>query len=358
MTPRVRSFAWGAVRWATGVALALLTMAWVAGRVYNCPTEFHPVFGYVIKPFTPIRYQLEGEGSGFWTSNNVRRAALPGPTQKPVLLILGDSYVEGLNVHTHEFFASLLEQWLAASNQTAAVLPAGRSDYSVADYVSKAPVFQQMFHPSWVVIEVREDDFLADAWQPKLNACARFCYQEPAHTLALAESGPPPAPPSRLGLRQSLVFFRPLFQFGERRFQEFRLWLADRDQPWFHAAPTPPPPPTAPADALDHYPVPAEMRMLAAAYHQRVTLLFLPAFDPRDPARESPTEARLRAWAEEAGLRFRSLREQFPALARAGVSPYGFSNTRFNYGHWNRYGHAAAAAVLTDEYQKISHDLH
>jgi hypothetical protein len=166
----------------------------------------------------------------------------------------------------------------------------------------------------------------------------------------------PASPPGWLSttVREKAAFWFPLVTFAYLRRSELREWVAGHDQPWFHA-PTGRPGARGGqrAENAAQYPLDEEMRLLAEAYQQRLTLLYLPKFDPANPGGETATERALHGLAEEHGVRFVSLREKFPELAAAGRAPYGFANTRFNWGHWNRYGHQAAAELLYVECQTL-----
>lgn len=102
--------------------------------------------------------------------------------------------------------------------------------------------------------------------------------------------------------------------------------------------------------------------MLAAleeAYANRVTLLFLPDFDPRAPG--AVTSEAERVFAEECaahGWSCVDLRDAFRAFAARFESPYGFPNSAWNEGHMNEGGHAATAQLLRDEVARLrAHDL-
>jgi hypothetical protein len=352
-----------------GLGLALLTMDLIAVRMYNLPSAPNPMFGDVHEPGRRFRQQIEGNGSGVWTTNCVRRSSLPAASQEPVLLILGDSYTEAIQVRDEDHFAHLLEQRLGGIP----VLAMGRSGYSVADYVAGAPTFRKLFGPDRVIIQVSAGDFEADAWTRKEGGYAYFERQQhsaPIGTLAIPQgTGALPVPPDPLKIvslpvsppgwlssvtREKCPFLFPLVTFAYLRKSELKEWMEGNNQPWFHAATR------KPASAAGQqgensgqYPLDDEMKLLAEAYEGRLSLLYLPRFDPSNPAKETETEKTLHGLAEKYGVLFVSLREKFPELAAAGHAPYGFSNTRFNWGHWNRYGHQAAAELLFDKCKRL-----
>jgi hypothetical protein len=332
--------------------------------IYDLPSAPDPLFGDAHQPGRKFRQRIEGDGSGYFTSNCVRRASLPAGVQGPVLLILGNSYVEATQVADQDHFAHLLEQRLGGSP----VLALGISSYSVADYIAGAATFKKLFRPNWVVIPVRAADFEANAWNKnKGGGYAFFKWTNRAAPVNAQESpsNPPPGalqviavPVSQPGwlsteTRQNFPFWYPLVTFAYLRKSDLESWMDGHDRPWFHAVAEKPNAEERPDEEIGKYPLDEEMKLLANAYDGRLTLFCLPQFDPQNPSQESETEKALQRLAVKAGVRFVSLREEFPALAKAGHAPYGFDNTRFNWGHWNRYGHAAAAEVLLKESRQL-----
>jgi hypothetical protein len=349
------------------LGLALLTMNLIAIRMYNIPSAPDPVLGDIHEPGKRFRQQVEGNGSGVFTSNCVRRASLPAAGQEPVLLILGDSFTEGVQVEDKDYFAHLIEQQLKGIS----VLAMGRPGYSVADYVVGAATFRKLFNPNWIIIQVGDADFRDDAWMKRLSG---YAYFEPvaqtAHdrpTEAPQATGASPAVPVSLEtvsspvtwpgwlsstVREKCAFWFPLVTFAYQRKSELEAWMADQYHPWFRAAAEPSKAESPPREKAREYPLDEEMKLLAEAYEEPLTLLYLPKFDPQSPSQETETEKELQGLAEKYRVPFVSLRKKFPELAAAGKSPYGFENTRFNWGHWNRYGHRAAAELLVEECQR------
>jgi hypothetical protein len=248
----------------------------------------------------------------------------------------------------------------------------GISSYSAADYVAKAAAFKKLFRPQWVIIPVRGADFEENAWNQ--NKGGGYAFFERTDTNALTSASKlltvPDAtspgtddlqavstPVSSSGwfstvVRERLPSWYPLVTFAYLRKSDLEAWMRGHEQPWFHAA-TEPAPGNRAGENLGKYPLEAEMKLLATAYDGRLTLLYLSAFDPANPSAASETEKKLHELAGKEGVRFVSLRQEFPRLAEAGLAPYGFNNTRFNWGHWNSNGHAAAAKVLFDEFRQL-----
>lgn len=340
------------------MVLALITANAIASRISNCPSIYNPLLGRVPKPGAGFNWRVEGNGQGLWTANCVRRSKIPLPSSGTRLLVLGDSFVEGLQVDDAEHFAHILEKKLRLKDDDISVLALGKSGLSVADYVAKSKLYQELFSPHWVVIQVCDADLCDDAWNARKPAGnAYFKYIDASQDITVVAKAP-----ENVGIcgrvNDKIPYLLPLVSFAQDRNNIVQSWLRDSKQPWFHAE----------AEVLDtrgrsrsemmNYPVGAELDLLADAYAKRVTILYLPPFDPTSPGTEAQNESILRSAAVRAGIHFVSLRNRFASLAAAGHAPYGFANTRFNHGHWNRHGHQAAADLLVEHWNQIQHAIH
>jgi hypothetical protein len=287
-----------------------------------------------------------------WTTNCVRRPELPRSPSKNIL-ILGDSYVEALQVNDDEHFAHILEQRLRLKDGEISVLPLGQSGRSVADYVANAHLYEGLFSPHWVVVQICDADLCQDAWNASKPAgYAYFKFVDPSKNIAVFDRTP-----KDVGIvgkvNDKLPYLLPIVAFAQDRRNIVQAWLRDRNQPWFHAEPETLDDRGGDRPEMAGYPVDAEVSLLADAYAKRVSILYLPPFDPQDPETVTKNETILRMAAERSGIHFVSLRGRFAQLAAAGHAPYGFTNTRFNQGHWNRYGHEAAADLLVQDWNRI-----
>jgi hypothetical protein len=353
-----KKLATAGVKVALAGALAVASFNTIAKRASDCPTVYNPLLGRVPRPGARFHWQIEGDGEGVWTSNCVRRSFLPDGTGKGNLLILGDSFTEAFQVPDEEYFAHILEKRLPTIGLNTPVLAVGKSGKSVADYVAQAGVFRKLFSPAWVIIQVNDSDFCSDAWEVKGDGSARFRYTDQSHTGITLLATAPRDKGVTGWWNDHCPYLSPIVLFAQDRQGVVNAWLKDRDQPWFHAGAGDEAKEKDRQPSLMDYAAGLEMEMLAHAYDKRVTLLYLPRFDPLDPGRETANEAALRRMAEKSGVHFVSLRERFRRLAAAGHAPYGFSNTRFNQGHWNRHGHEAAADLLLEECKRIEHAFH
>jgi len=319
-------------------------------QVYHLPVAFQPGFGKIIRPGTTVQWWKEGHGESHWTRFGLRRREVPDPLQGGVL-VLGNSFTEGLQVDDDETFTSILEARLRSEGVDATVLNAGRSGASAADYAALAPRNQEIFRPRWTIVQLIPEDLGAPAWVPGRS---HFAYDEEGRLVAKA-------PPVSAGGRLQ-VFLSPfvnrvmLLVYGSYRYAEFKD-AAAVEPPLFRAAsidPAPPPATTA-AAAGTTYPVEAELDLIAASYDRRLTFLFVPSLDFTSPlAATTPTEERFEAYCRSASVGCVSLRPAYPDLVRRGLSPFGFGNSAFNTGHLNEEGHRLAADVLSAELRRLA----
>ncbi len=332
-------------RWRRGVAalagvlLALLAFEGVARHVSWFVYEIHPRLGSVLAPGRTAVYCREGCGSSHRIADGIRRAAPLDPA-RPVLLVLGDSFTEALMIDDDRVFTQVLEARLATAGAPLQVANAGRSGGSPADYVALAPFYRERLAPRWTVIQLRAPDLEGDAF----DASKTHFAEDADGRLAVVEVA---RPPSRFNRALApLRSHSALVSFGSVRMKEFASAAAD-EAPLFRATRRRAPPP--PRD----WPVSAQLEAMAEAFAGRVTFLFLPDYDARDPAHVDAIERTVSDLCAARGWSCASLRDAFPDFAATRTSPYGFPNSAFNSGHMNEAGHAAAAAVLETELRRV-----
>lgn len=330
-----------------GVLAALALFEALIRFVYWLPYTQDPALGSVIRGGSVARYCREGCASTTWVQDGVRRAAPVDPTL-PSLLVLGDSFTESLMIADDEVYSGVLERRLEEAGLRVQVLNAGRSGASPADYVAFAPVYAERLRPTWTIVQLRAGDLEIDSWTPEKT---HFRRTEGGGIEAVIVKRPPSPVNALLApLRERSA----LAAFATVRAREFAS-AAAAEPPMFRGASHAR---RDPAPAQD-YPIEAELDLLASAYGGRVTFLFVPDYDPVDPARtETATERRFAAWCSTRDASCTNLRSRFAAFAARFASPYGFPNSHFNWGHMNEAGQAASAALLFEEIQRLeSRDL-
>jgi hypothetical protein len=323
------------------IALAAVVVLplWELGlrRLCFAPIEVIPAFGSILAPDVEIRWAIDGDGASRWNAAGVRGAVPPDP-QSPSVLVRGDSFTEALMLDDDETFPVALAAGLRDAGVPLPVLNAGASGLSLPDYIERAVSDRERFRVAWSVVQLRDDDLEHEAWDTSKTHFARAA----DGTLRLE----PVAPRlSRIGaLLRPLTNRSALLSYGRMRALEFAR-AARAEPPLFSATSV-----RASAAPRRDYPIEDQLALLNAAWQERVTVLYLAAFDPerpREPA--SDTERRLFAACAARGWSCVNLRESFPEFAARWEAPYGFANSGWNTGHMNAAGHRAAGALLARE---------
>lgn len=312
-------------------------MEGVVRNVYTVRTTWDPEVGVLYDPESPVRWRREGNGTSHWDARGVRKNAHEAAGADGAILVRGDSFTEALMVDDHEAYPSRIQDALQAAGFDAAVLNVGRSTDSAADHTAHAERNRRVFAQSWTIVQVRDEDFAADAWDEK---GARFVTGSGGALSVVT------APLEGSAVRAALGRFERssmLLAYGLLRIAEME--RAARDQPPLFLAADGPPPPPPPDERV--YPVEEELAALAKAYEGRITLLWLP--DRERTAGEDAFDRFCRTSATSCV----NARDAFDALRDVGRSPYGFANTVPESGHMNRHGHGAVSAALAGELLRL-----
>lgn len=322
-----------------GAALAVVAAEVYIRPLYSLSVVYEPGIGYVNAPGR-ARWGIEGLASSTWAAHGIR--VIPGrgleredPHAK--VLVLGDSFTEGLMVGDHEVFPAVTQAALDRQEVKVDLINAGRSTMSAADYVALAPRYRELFGPTWAVTELRSSDLAEDAWAPD-----RTHFERDLEGRLFAKPIVPPPRAGRSGtvfqLRQESMFLG----YGVVRLGRFRA-AAQAEPPLFQASQRAPAAPKPPAP-----PVEEELDLLFQAWENRLTLLFISGTDTNDT-----TEERVRNYCERHRASCVFTRNSFLDLKARGHEPYGFSNTYLGEGHMNAHGHAVAGRVLAEELTRI-----
>jgi lysophospholipase L1-like esterase len=331
--PRIRRFLLVLVALILALVVAELSMR----RYALVPRALDPDLGYVATGRT--HWHREGEAEGNWLARGVRAPSVAVPLEEEGkrILVIGDSFTEAPHVSDAEVYTDVAERLLRAQGRRVRVMNVGVLGQSVGYYVHLAPKYRRIFTPDWVIVQVGEDDLLAEAFNKKATHFERL------ESGGLRVKALPPEGgggllratfrllSGRSALLQNLVL-------QQRGFAA----MAGKVRPFHEADTLAPPPPKRPW----RYPIREELRALANAYDNRLTLLFLSSANPQSSAPPSATELVVRDACVELGLSCAFTHEENAKLARSGAFPTGFPNTRPYQGHLNPAGHAAAARAL------------
>jgi lysophospholipase L1-like esterase len=343
--PPSRTRSW--LRIVVGVAIGMGVMEAVIRQIWWHQRVDVPGYVKIGTPGTRTVWRTEGSGITHRDENGYR---VGYAANAPKVLVLGDSYTEALEVNDDEVYTYLAQQRLEAEGIELALVNGGTAGRSTADYVAFAERHRQLVHPVWTVITLRDDDLGADALAPGKTRFVRGGDGK----LAPFVDEPRTAP----GLRD-LIWNNPSILVRYTFFKFHRLGEeAEKDPPLFRAGSAGADVPAredavAPAEA----PVEEIVDQVSAAWNGRFTIVNLPYLD-FGPARIRPVETtrRLFEYCAKRGISCIEPTEEFLRLARKNRSPYGFSNTGFNYGHMNVDGHAAVGEALARELARLRRD--
>ena len=307
----------------------------LVSRYLGSPRSIHTdsIFGWLYESQSHFIYSLEGYGrhsvnaEGFldeeWAAD------------KSSILIMGDSFVEGLQVDSSENLVSLLRR--SHPRETFAAI--ARSGFGPAHYAVALQKYYRRLNAKFAIVFINESDFadldapevkwtqnsrgeLIDvalepkplAWwkgwvNPILNrsALANFIYQKYSARLSHF-----PWEENGFDARRELE--------GDElaeKIKKFRFVLNQMKRRW-----------------NIHFVYEPHIRLLAGG-------IAVPAF----PARHEILQNLLR----EADSHFLSLLPIYQQKFSGGLVAHGFSNCELGEGHWNRIGHQLAATMIEEE---------
>jgi hypothetical protein len=110
-----------------------------------------------------IPFYNEGFSIAHFSQSGARLTANPVLSGAPYLVILGDSYVEALQVSDEQTMGSVLEREARRGGQPLNVRQYGWSGDSPAHYALIAEAVQHLWHPSLVCVILNFDDFTPSA---------------------------------------------------------------------------------------------------------------------------------------------------------------------------------------------------
>jgi len=126
-------------------------------------TTQHPILGRIYKSNGTYVNGTEGFSRTRFNSQGMRNAEIQDKKKEEFrIIILGDSYTEGVQVNDQETFSSLLNKKLNDDYiKKTSVINAGRSGASPADYIHLADFYNEL-KPDYVVVQVNDNDFKID----------------------------------------------------------------------------------------------------------------------------------------------------------------------------------------------------
>jgi hypothetical protein len=346
-----------ALRILAGVVPALLVSELVIRQFWVHQRVTEPDYVKIPTPNTESVWCLEGCGHTHRLSHGERAGY---PADAPKVIVLGDSFTEALEVDDDQTYFHVAQEKLAAQGIKLGLVGLGLAGRSVADYVGFAERHKKLFHPVWTVVTIRDDDVAEDTVRPAKTSFRRG----PDGKLAVSFDEERSAPGLRDALWNAPSIFVRYTAYRAHKFAE----AAEAEPPMFFAAShegaAAPKPEAGFAPGREPqvgdygvYPVEEELGMLRQAYDGRLTIVFIPYIDfqaggePR--INDSPIRQRVLKYCAATGLSCVEPVVPFLAMARQYKSPFGFTNTKFNYGHMNAGGHALVGEELAKELARL-----
>ncbi len=268
-------------------------------------------------PVSEVRYYHEGVAVSHFSPAYARltdNVPLPGAQ---TAVILGDSYVEALQVLDAETMGAVVERTARSSGSRLNVRQYGWSGASVSRYVDVAPEVLTRWKPSWVAVVLNKEDFVAEE---RALPCGN-------DVLLHAETGHSPVLVARSGLRHTVGVWERAVLRHSRLASEI-----DRRAREIGSSPS--------LDSTGTMTPCASVRALRAAYSSRLVVVYVASVNSRDDSKGDLVETALLRSCEIQNVTCLSTRARMVTELNAhNQFARGFSNTAPNSGHPNALGH-------------------
>jgi hypothetical protein len=286
-----------------------------------------------------VRRFTEGIAVGHFTHSRARLTGNPPVPGAATGVILGDSYVEALQVSDGETMGAVLERSLRVAGLNFNVRQYGWPGTDIPHYVLIAPTVTRVWDPAWVVVVVTENDLGPDL----LDGRTRLVKQPDGRWAAAADSGPARASSLRRTVERALGSSVLLYHLSKRA-QETGLVGPNAGGGGGRKASMQPGGPPLPHRAL------FALAALRDAYGDRLRVLFVANVGLDGQKEKSPAEEVVFAACAKLNIRCANTRALMTRdrLDSLRVSR-GFTNSVPGDGHINSVGHALAAETILRE---------
>jgi hypothetical protein len=285
-----------------------------------------------------VRRFTEGIAASHFTRARARLTGNPPITGTTTGVILGDSYVEAVQVPDGETMGAVLERSLRAAGQGVNVRQYGWPGVDVPQYVLVAPEVTRLWDPAWVVVVMTANDLGPDL----LTGRVRLVKRPDGRWEAAADSVP-----GRTGrirrIGETVLSESVLLYHLSKRIQEAGLPLTGAANAGRDGGPS----------SLQPGGLPLPQRALVAlaalrdAYGDRLRVLFVSNVGLDGSKEKSPAEEAILAACATLNVRCANTRD---LMTRDRIDSLrvsrGFINSQPGDGHINAVGHALAAETV------------
>lgn len=283
------------------------------------------------QPVETVHYFREGIATSHFTRSHARLTGNPTIAGAPWIVILGDSFVEGIQVEDRDTMGSQLEQLARGHNEPLNVRQYGWSGDAPAHYALLAPEVKRKWHPKMVVAVTNVDDYSALA----LDTPFAVLHIHDGEGTAISK------PVAAEGLRKSVWPLIKQSALGEYCAIRFKLDIL----PTFYSSASPQKQkPATPDEQMG-----ISLRLMKNAYGSSLFVVY--TAEPGLSGRADPDETLLRE-CEVQGVRCVLARTAWLNDLRSGIIPSGYSNSAPGSGHYNRVGYGLIAQLIWDEIQR------
>lgn len=264
--------------------------------------------------------------------------ASKGPNEKRIL-ILGDSYTEGIHVSDDNLYTVKLEKDLIKElNKTISVVNSGRSGASPANYIYLSEFYNSKISSDYTVIQTSDSDWSIDIFNKEQNfyvneengrfkvvfnnylSSSPLLKKVPELSFILKFNELPILSYANVKIKQ-LKQPQSSAENGES-FKDLDAKRLERISDWTIK------------ELKNRYP--------------NIVFLYMPTIDYNKPSEDyTPIEKLIKAKCDEYGIDFIDVRKEFLNYYTQNKQPaYGFNNTTPGIGHMNKIGHSIVADSL------------
>jgi hypothetical protein len=287
-----------------------------------------------------VRRFTEGIAASHYSRSRERLTGHPFIATAPNGVILGDSYVEAVQVPDQETMGSVLERSLRAAGKPINVHQYGWSGADVPQYVLVASDVLRRWDPPWVIIVLTANDLGPDLFEDRVRLVERpgGGWDAVADSVRIGKS--------RLHRLAGAVLSRSVLAYHlMKRAQEAGLPLAGAGNGDGDGGPA--------SIQQGGLPLAERARVALSAlrqsYGDRLRILFIADVGIDGRSAKSPAEEAVAATCQKLGIRWADTRARMTQdRLDSGRVSRGFINSIPGRGHINAIGHALAGQTMLD----------